>query len=63
MADHKGKEPHNLYADGQKGTNPKYREGYDRIFGIKPLPHGKEHIDDGNTSPDDTGCQDGRRDS
>ena len=41
MADHKGKPPWNLLCDGQKGTNPAYREGYDRIFGKKPLPHGK----------------------
>jgi len=40
--DHKGKQPHNLYCDAQKGTNPAYREGYDRIFGKKPRPHGKK---------------------
>ena len=40
MADHKGKPPWNLYCDAQKGTNPAYRDGYDRIFGKKPLPHG-----------------------
>ena len=43
MADHNGKPPWNLYADGHKGTNPRYREGYDRIFGKKPLPHGKRN--------------------
>ena len=45
MADHKGKPPWNLLCDAQKGTNPAYREGYDRIFGKKPLPHGRRDED------------------
>ena len=41
MADHKGKPPWNLLCDAQKGTTPAYRDGYERTFGKKPLPHGR----------------------
>jgi len=43
MSDHKGKEPHVLYCDAHKGNSQAFRDGYDRTFGKKPLPHGKKY--------------------
>ena len=42
MSDHKGKEPHVLYCDAHKGNSQAFRDGYDRTFGKKPMPHGKK---------------------
>ena len=49
MSDHKGKEPHVLYCDAHKGNSQAFRDGYDRTFGKKPLPHGKRYFVDNGT--------------
>lgn len=40
-----GKHP-NLYCRGQRAHTDAFREGHERTFGRKPLPHGKDRLRD-----------------